>query len=507
MSDATGSLPRWPDVFASALVGTARTGERAEVLLDAAAAHAARRRAGRALVTGVRPPGPAELDGVPEVGAEAAARVDTLLALDSASQEALPVRDMASRLELLTAWLDRAAAAGRRLPAELVPALLDFGRRHPELRHLIAEVAGPLAGWLAAQRADWSYEAPAGPTESTVDDAEAWELGSIQRRAAHLTALRRRDPVAARTLLEAGWEAEPPEDRPVLLRALSEGLSLADEPVLEKALDDRRRQVRDVAVDLLAGLPGSAYGQRMAQRALACVDLSGSGPITVQPPSDCDRSMRRDGIVARPPAGTGERAWWLEEVLARTPLEVWPEPEVFAARGVTEGWTGTLRRGLARAAAAQHHRGWTAALVDQVTAAVLTAGRPADRELLGALHEVLTDEELTARAVALLRQGFGGANAVGVDQVLALCPAPWEPGLADAFLGMLEEHLAHHGADWRVIALCDLAGLRLPADRAARAAALVERLRAARPNDPGLRAIARFAETLRFRRDMLEELA
>ena len=56
------------------------------------------------------------------------------------------------------------------------------------------------------------------------------------------------------------------------------------------------------------------------------------GRIDVDPPAACDRAMRRDGIAPRPPAGTGERAWWLEEILARTPLRVWPDPEAFLAR-------------------------------------------------------------------------------------------------------------------------------------------------------------------------------
>src|SRR5207302_10187282 len=132
-----------------------------------------------------------------------------------------------------------------------------------------------LAGWLAAQRPDWAY-ASGTPAPSTVDDGDVWELGVIARRVAYLTRLRRRDPARGRELLAEAWDAEPPEDRAMLLGALRTGLSTEDDPVLERALDDRRRQVRDVALDLLSHLPHSAYGQRMATRARACVDLSGT---------------------------------------------------------------------------------------------------------------------------------------------------------------------------------------------------------------------------------------
>ncbi|HEU4425051.1 MAG TPA: DUF5691 domain-containing protein, partial [Pilimelia sp.] len=381
----SGTPSAWPEVLAAALIGTARGGGQAPALLDAAATQGLRRRAGVPLVHGVQLSEPAPEDGAPPVGPAAAARADALLAFDAATRDAMPVRDMAGRLELLAEWLAAAAAAGRRLPAELVPALLDAGRRHRELRPLVAPVAGPLAGWLALQRADWSYASTAPPAEATVADASAWELGAIGSRVAYLRRLRRRDPAQARELLDQAWDAEPPDDRAALLGALATGLSPADEPLLERALDDRRRQVRAVAFDLLTRLPRSGYAARMAARAAACVELHGTGEISVSPPAACDRSMRRDGIAPRPPAGVGERAWWLEEILARTPLNAWPPPSDFLARPINEAWLPTVRRGLARAAAIQRDGAWAAALADPLTADVAGQGRPDDRLLLEAL--------------------------------------------------------------------------------------------------------------------------
>jgi hypothetical protein len=493
-------------VLGSALVGAARSGVQADALLDAAAAHALRRRAGLALVPGSQPPPAAPVDGLPMVAPPAAARIDALLALDSATRDALPVRDTAGRLELLAEWLTAAAATSRRIPPELLPALLEAGRRHRGLRPLIEPVAGPLAGWLASQRADWSYASAAPPAESGVDDHETWELGPIGRRVAYLTRLRRRDPAAARELLESAWDAEPSDARAALLDVLRAGLSADDEPLLERALDDRRRQVRAVAVDLLARLPDSAYARRMVARANACLDLSGTGPIGVSPPEACDGSMRRDGMASRPPAGTGARAWWLEEILARTPLRAWPVPGVFLRRPMSEAWVASVRRGLARAAAAQRNGAWAAALVDPLTVDVGSGGQPHDRLLLEGLYDVLPVDDLTVRATAALRRGLAAATSVGVEHVLALCPRPWPPAVADAVFEALDDQLGRRSG-WRVAGLCELAALRMPADLAPRAAALVERLQTVRPRDPVVAAVARLAATLRFRRDMLEELA
>jgi hypothetical protein len=385
--------------------------------------------------------------------------------------------------------------------------LLEAGRRHRGLRPLIAQAAGPLAGWLATQRADWSYASSIPPEASTVDKPEGWELGSIERRVGYLNQLRQRDAAGARELLETAWDAEPPEDRAALLGALGTDLSTGDEPLLERALDDRRSQVRTVALDLLARLPDSAYAQRMAARASACVDLHGVRRIGISPPAAYDRSMRRDGIAPRPPAGMGERAWWLEEILARTPLHVWPEPRAFLARRVSEAWVATVRRGLARAAATQRDAAWAAALVDRLTAEVASHGHPDDRLCLEALYDALPTDDLAVRATAALHRGLAGATAVGVERVLALCPRPWPPAVAEAVFGALDDQLSHRGAGWRVAGLCELAALRLPAELAPRAVALAGRLRTARPNDPAVAAVERFAATLRFRHDMLEELA
>jgi Family of unknown function (DUF5691) len=505
---STPSAPStWPEVLAAALVGTARSGARAEALLDLAATHALRRRAGLALTTGAVPPPPAPADDCPPVGPAAATRADALLALDRPAREVTPVSDMPARLELLAEWLTAAAAAGRRLPAELVPALLDAARRHRDLRPLVRPVAGPLAAWLAAQRPDWAYASTASPATAGPDEDAAWELGSIASRAGYLGRLRRHDPDRAAELLAQAWDAEPPDDRAVLLATLATGLAGTDEPLLERALDDRRRQVRAVALGLLGRLPDSGYANRMAARAGACLDLSEPGRIGVTPPPECDRSMVRDGIAQRPPAGIGERAWWLEEILARTPVRAWPAPEALLARRMSQEWLATVRRGLARAAATQRDEAWAAALVDPLTADVAARGHPADRLLLEGLYDALPPQELATRATTALARGLVDATAIGVEHVLTLCPRPWPAPVADAVFAAIADQLDRRGGAWRLATICELAALRLPAGFAPGATELLDRLRSGRSKDPAVGVVERFAATLKFRHDMLEELA
>jgi len=506
------SFPDWGDVLATALVGTQRRTLRpfaastmtdpADVLLDAASTLTVYRRAGFSPRAQQPVPAPAPDDSeVPEVPSRAATRLSDLLGAESGGRPDGPVRDAEGRLELLVEWLG--AVGRRRVPGELLPALLEVGRRQRVLRSLIAAAGGTRAAWLATQRDDWAYLRVERVVEEVPADAhDVWELGRIGRRVGYLTALRRRDPARARELLQGVWAGETPDDRAALLATFAVGLSTDDEEILETALDDRRKEVRVSAIELLARLPGSAYAQRMTDRVTRCVTVH-VGRVRVVPPATCDKGMRRDGIAPRPPAGVGERAWWLEELLTRTPLAVWGAPTGFLALPVTEEWTPVLRRGLARAAAAQRDPGWATALTGQLTEEVAAGGRPDDRLLLEALYDALPPAALAALAVTALRRGLAGAAAIGVEHVLELCPRPWPDPLIEAVFAALDDRSGRRAAGWRLAGLCELAALRLPVSAADRAAALVVSLAG---DDPMSSTVGRFAETLRYRQQMLEEL-
>jgi hypothetical protein len=241
----------------------------------------------------------------------------------------------------------------------------------------------------------------------------------------------------------------------------------------------------------------------MAARSRACVRVVGSR-VRILAPAACDTGMRRDGITPRPPVGVGERAWWLEELITRTPLREWGAPATFLAMPATDEWAPVLRRGLARAAAAQADPAWATALTGPLTEEVTAGGRPDDRLLLEALYDALPSDALVALAVGVLRRGLAGAAAVGVEHVLELCPRPWPPALTDAVFAALDDRTGRRAAGWRLAGLCELAALRLSTTVAGRAA----RLAAALPSDdPMTSIVGRFADTLRFRHDMLKELA
>lgn len=497
----------WNEVVATALVGTDRcpiTGGPV-ALLDAAAANGLIRRAGVRPASGVFMPEPAPAERAPTASRAATARLSSLL--DPVTGFGTDGRNAEARLEMVDEWLE----AGRLVPGELLPALLDLGRRHRRLRQALVTAGGERVRWLAAQREEWRYllghdlfghDLFGSAAEGEL--SEPWDLAPIGQRVWYLSALRRRDPTGAVDLLASTWDTETAADRATFLRTLRIGQSTADEELLERALDDPRREVRSVALDLIGRLPESRYARRMTARARECLRAT-STRVEVRPPAQCDQSMRRDGVTVRPPAGTGQRAWWLEEVLARTPLDGWGSPDDLLDRPIAEEWAGVVRRGLGRAAAAQADGVWAAALVDRLWPETSAGQRPDDRLLLEALYEALDVEQRAERAAAVLRRDPTRAAAVGVERLLELCPRPWSPALTDAVLETLSVLVRGGASAWRLTGLTALAGTRLPVTAVEMVVGIQRRLAAGHPHDPSS-PLVDLVDVLRFRAHMLEEL-
>ncbi|MEV0603464.1 DUF5691 domain-containing protein [Streptomyces sp. NPDC050315] len=388
----SGSVASWGELVSAALLGTERRAapvavragrEPAAALLDAAAVSTVRRRAGLRPAPAAERPAVAPPDPRPELPDAARRRLALLLA-DRGGHGSR--RGAAPDLtELLPQWLATAGERGYRAPAALLPALLDAARARTDLRPAALALAGPRALWLARLNDDWKFAlrgiggAAALPARGDrAASQRLWEEGLFAERVALLSATRRLDPAAGLALLAGTWSAERAEDRLMFLDSLREGLSPADEPFLEKALSDRSRNVRATAAELLSALPESALASRMAERATACLRLDGpvADPVlVVTPPRACDAGMERDGVVAKAPAGRGERAWWLSQLLEAAPLGVWTEllghrtPEEIVALPVADGGRTEVHDAWCRAAVRQRNAAWARALLGAPSAA------------------------------------------------------------------------------------------------------------------------------------------
>jgi hypothetical protein len=366
---------------------------------------------------------------------------------------------------LLPEWLAAAATAHRRVPPYVLPDLLDRGRRDQSIRAHLGLVAGRRGRWLAGMNQAWAYllEEPTG---------ETWELGSSADRRAYLRHVRSREPERARELLEHGWEQEDPEDRAAFVEVLADGLSMEDEPFLEQALDDRRREVRQQAANLLTRLPESRLARRMAVRARRCLSV-GRREITVEAPTECDKAMERDGVRAKPPRGTGERAWWLQQVVARAPLALWGSPDKLLKLKIPD-WDGEVKAAWVRAAVLQRDPEWARAMFawDPI-ADLLDALGPDEQQRLAA--DFVKKHDLDSQLIMVL----GGVSS------------HWREGLATAVIGKIKKVASTQ--PWNLGELIKLAGERIDPSLAD----------LAEGQTPHLEQVAAL---LRFRADMLKEL-
>ncbi len=485
----------------AAAAGAVDRTDPAVALLALAALAAVRRRAG--LLPAEAPPAapPAGADERRCLPQAAARRLAVLVAGRTGGAAA------ANLTELLPQWLALARERGYRLPAEQVPVLLDAARARSELRADVVALAGPLGHWLAERNPDWRYVLRTVTESLPGDPAQVWQEGLFAERVTHLTRLRRRDPGAALELLATTWPSERAEDRLLFLDALQEGLSEADEPFLEAALGDRSKNVRTTAAELLSTLPGSALGERMAERARAAVRFV-DGRLVVDAPAACDQAMQRDGIPLRSPTGRDEQSWWFGEIVAATPLRTWTAelgrtPAQLLAVPVVDGgagrvgWRQDLREAWSRAAVRQQDAAWARALLGPAprrAGAAQPAGAPAK------LLAVLPPAERSAWTAAFLQShGLGDAF-----QLLGACATPWTPPLSTAVIAALERAAASGAYPWSHSGVLGMTERSL----APATAPAVEALAAdAVPDTAWAETFGRLAGTLRFRAQMLAELA
>ncbi|MGW0289747.1 DUF5691 domain-containing protein [Streptomyces tuirus] len=541
----------WEGLVTTALLGTDRRTppgtapgpDAPTALLDAAAVETARRRAGRRPARAAERLQPAPNDPRPALPPAAARRLAMLLA-DRPGPSGGGRRGAAPDLtELLPQWLALANARGFAPPPQVLPALLDAARGRTDLRPAALEFAGPRALWLARLNPDWRFALRAAPGGGAAppqpqDDGSVqrlWQEGLFAERVALLSALRSREPAAARDLLATTWATERAEDRLMFLDSLRAGLSPDDEQFLEQALADRSRNVRATAAELLSALPGSALARRMAVRAGACVAIDhtrtaqpgGNGveneepagtttsapTIAVEAPHACDPGMERDGVMAKAPAGRGERSWWLGQLVEAAPLATWPRrlggrtPREIVGLPVADDWQGELHAAWCRAAVRQRDAEWSRALLGEPSAA--DAGGPgavslAERaKLLGTL-----DAAERAEWVA----GFIAAHGLSeAFQLLGVCAVPWAAPLGRAVVDALNIARDAGSYPWSFSGVMGLAERCLDPSEASRLDALLAVPDEPEDASPGAggywaEAFQRLVTTLRLRAAMTEEL-
>jgi hypothetical protein len=502
--------PIWENLLKTSLVGTERqplnfttsgdalsatlaqlsTAARETALLKAAGAAALYQRAGALPVTSAPATVACDLNDLPVINERAALHLRRML------QE--------SRYQaLLPEWLAAIAQSQRRLPATALPQLLQLGANQADLRDALLPPLGARGRWLAAQHPSGHWV-----TGAEADDS-IWHEGTFEQRCAYLKQLRLRDAEKARTLLQATWEQEPPKERAAFLALLRAGLSRADEALLENALDDKRKEVRTAAAELLAGMSESAFGQRMQERAISLLKFKtkslGKDKLEVNAPAECTPAMQRDGLEKGGQTITAaHKQAWVEAILSTVPLTWWNKqlkapPTALINAALHTNWKATLLSGWSRAAIHHPDEEWTRALLPAL----------AQLNEQGQLHRLLEALSASQRA-RLVSEQFDEKTMLDYDQplgvILLQTITPLDEALSRRVITALAKRFAEKKIQesyWPSNYFAALALNLAPSMAEAANAALQAQVAAGHNGSPALQNLS---DTLQFRYEMLKEL-
>lgn len=420
---------------------------------------------------------------------------------------------------LLPEFLAALRAIGKRVPEEMLPAVLAAAKTISA--NLVLEVIGRRGQWLAGLNPEWGFIG----TQVAVED---WETGTRAGRVVLLRHLRNSNPEKAISLLESTWNTDAPEDRSAFVAELQHGLCLQDEPFLEKALDDRRKEVRKKAASLLMSLPQSALVERMRQRVVPLVRLESSSrlkknlgkpSLQIDLPQECDDAAQRDGVELNPPQGLGQKAWWLQQMVCAIPPQRWENHLQLSPEQAVAAFDGSEFRSAllpAVAEAARRHRNprWAGALVltafqhikeSKVKGMAVLGGLPND--LLDTVA-VMEESDRDAFVIEHLDRRGAAADSVLALRLLDSCPGPWSRALAESLLSLLR-HMVGQMTEgkgspfWMGIADPHTLGSQMPLS-------LADQLQEGWPEDatskPFFKPIQTIMEVLQFRSKMHKEI-
>jgi hypothetical protein len=412
-----------------------------------------------------------------------------------------------TKAHLIGEWLSAAARTSQRVPHRLLPALLGYGAAHRPARAGISKVTGARGPWLTRLNPQWQF----GSDESE-EPALVWATGSREQRVAVLNRLRATNPAGARELVQSTWKEDAADDRSIFVSALTVGLGVEDEPFLEACLDDRSKQVRASAAELLARLPESALVGRMISRAQPLLRfqagkrgglLRKTTPAAIDvtlPPEDFSADWARDGIIEKPEGKTGRRQWWLMQFLAAIPPTHWsgtwqvsPEECVTA---VADEFTEVILTAWARAAARRPDDAWNRALL-------LATAKPDRGPLALALMNGLAPAARQAVVTELLESSKMPADLL--LQILQAGDFAFDRHSADALLRQIDRQREQQTTSYAYIFphILQIAALRIPPEFYEE---LAQRW-AGEKWEPYRKALDEFFQKLLLRREIQREFA
>jgi hypothetical protein len=197
-------------------------------------------------------------------------------------------------LDLLPEFVYHLVKHKKLLPLDLLPSLLDQSKSNNDLWKVLRHAIGERGRWLIQQNPEW---------QALLFDPQIvdWETGTRDERFALLRYHREHDPAKAREYIQTTWQQDDLKSREQFLKILKTKASKYDEDFLENCLDDRRKEIRKTAASVLTHIPYSKRTDRIFNRLVDQMILNEKvggkkEKIKIQLPEELSPSLIRDGI-------------------------------------------------------------------------------------------------------------------------------------------------------------------------------------------------------------------
>lgn len=203
----------------------------------------------------------------------------------------------------------------------LLPQLLDYSYGNSKLKKALQPCLGSRGIWLAKLNDNWQSFLPIDANDTT-----PFFYGTELERLDFIEKFSSQNPIKARELIEEVWENEHFIFKEKLLKIIALHLSKNDIPFLENCLEEKRKNVRLAAAQLLGKLPQSPLAKRIKLLVKELVIFDNSkNKFEVILPLHCTKAMKKDGIICniKHIKSQGEKANQLAQIITKTPLDWW----------------------------------------------------------------------------------------------------------------------------------------------------------------------------------------
>lgn len=252
------------------------------------------------------------------------------------------------------------------LPFELLPPILDKCLKSETLWNQLNSVIGNRGHWLIRLNPIWQ-------SLRRQANREEWNLATLEDRKKILKYIRTQNPFEGLEMILETWVEDGLSEKVAFLKGLQVGLSDIDEVFLEENLDFPRKEVREVAANLLSQLPNSQLQKEVFQALQESIyikkDKAGNPKLDIQLPSLTNKTLIRYGINPKKKWKKGNvNAGMLFQMIKIVPPKKWEiyfnlEPNEILQLFIQNEWALILVEGLMEATALHPSPKWIETII------------------------------------------------------------------------------------------------------------------------------------------------